>query len=176
MIENICKKYRVKIARVSQYRRDRIAKENKIRAKTIYDVVMNHCTDIEEPDFLSAIEIAEYKVIKKMGCIRYLYTSKDGRTQNKKKLVQHPEKPEEPEKEERDEVIGEFKIDKGIPIPEPQCKRSKWKDRLEKMISMDSFICNEKESNLAYMHARALKIKITIRKLGLDKFRVWRIS
>ena len=67
------------------------------------------------------------------------------------------------------------KIEKNIPIPK-LIRNGKNINILRQMEIGDSFVFEGKSRSLFLVPARRIGIKLTTRKIGHDKFRLWRIK
>lgn len=72
-----------------------------------------------------------------------------------------------------------LKIEKGIPIPKRNSRQSKWDGILRAMDVSDSFLFAWKGRGTPaalLQRAKALEIKLTVRRLNENEIRVWRVK
>ncbi len=71
----------------------------------------------------------------------------------------------------------EYKIEKNVPMPEPQASRKKY-DFVNKMEVGDSFVVNSRSiaNSIQGYCNRTYKIKIAQRSMGNSEWRLWRVE
>jgi hypothetical protein len=70
----------------------------------------------------------------------------------------------------------QYKIEKGIPIPEISREREGLTALLRSMEIGDSFVCTRKDLRNVYAASKRIGIPIVTRRISEDKQRIWRVK